>query len=576
MRPVVPFLTITAAVIALGCSPDSPVEPPPSPACAPGAAATDLTDLARYEGRTVAGASLACVILAPNARYLVMPQFATTAMPYAYYPYAIGLPGAPVVARGEVAARAVRSSVIDPVLPGPVHPADRLHDRLREAEARLRPDRSVRGAVRARAEGALAFATPAPALGTSRDFSILAGLTEPATFARATASLRFAGSHVLLYLDERASGSFTASELTALGRQFDEVLYPIDREAFGPESDVDGNGRIIVVLSPAVNALVRADECASFGYVTGYFFGFDLASTAPGSNRGEVFYAMTPDPGGVHSCAHSAADVARVLPATFVHELQHMISFARRVLEADGAPEVAWLNEGLSHLAEELAARYYESKYPAPAGRTAPGQLFPDSASALMLGNLRNSYRFLVAPRQHAVAACAPSSFCSTANRGASWLFLRWLADRHGDAAIRAMVQTGTRDARNIEQATGRSFPELFGDFVLATWSDSIVGASRGAVAERHRFATRNLRQMYNALYEAYGPLGGIPRPFPLEPLELRADERLQSAMHPGTFDIFAIRTPSGVARLPIGFTDESGALLSPLLSPQLAIMRLD
>src|SRR2546427_8348057 len=45
--------------------------------------------------------------------------------------------------------------------------------------------------------------------------------------------------------------------------------------------------------------------------------------------------------------------------STFIHEFQHMISFGQHYLGRAGAPEVLWLNEGLSHYAEEMGGRKY-------------------------------------------------------------------------------------------------------------------------------------------------------------------------------------------------------------------------
>ena len=86
------------------------------------------------------------------------------------------------------------------------------------------------------------------------------------------------------------------------------------------------------------------------------------------------------------------------MPATFVHEFQHMISFGQHVLARGGASESLWLNEGLSHIAEELAGKYFEAKFPPPSGRTDVNQLFPDSAQGYLTPNMRNAQRFLRTP----------------------------------------------------------------------------------------------------------------------------------------------------------------------------------
>ena len=64
-------------------------------------------------------------------------------------------------------------------------------------------------------------------------------------------------------------------------------------------------------MTPRVNALVPASDCAAKGFVTGFFYGRDLLPSLSNSNAGEIFFAMVPDPGGQYSCSHASADVMR-------------------------------------------------------------------------------------------------------------------------------------------------------------------------------------------------------------------------------------------------------------------------
>ena len=54
-----------------------------------------------------------------------------------------------------------------------------------------------------------------------------------------------------------------------------------------------------------------------------------------------------------------------------------MISFFHHVVARGGEAEEHWLNEGLSHIAEELASRVFERRYPAPLGRSTPHAALP-------------------------------------------------------------------------------------------------------------------------------------------------------------------------------------------------------
>ena len=96
-------------------------------------------------------------------------------------------------------------------------------------------------------------------------------------------------------------------------------------------------------------------NCNSTGSaILGFFFGLDLLPSQQHSNDGEIFYGVVP--GTVTSgCTISKSFATANLPGVFIHEFQHMISFNQHVLVRGGTVEDTWLNEGLSHFAEELA-----------------------------------------------------------------------------------------------------------------------------------------------------------------------------------------------------------------------------
>ena len=134
---------------------------------------------------------------------------------------------------------------------------------------------------------------------------------------------------------------------------------PIDTTAFGRESDLDGNGVVIVLLTQHVNDL--SPDCNTTGsIILGFFFGLDLLpGPGPGhSNDGEIFYGAVPRQ-DMPNCSVVHEDGSRPsrCPAVFIHEFQHMISFNQHVLVRGGDAEETWLNEGLSHFAEELGGR---------------------------------------------------------------------------------------------------------------------------------------------------------------------------------------------------------------------------
>ncbi|NIR38511.1 MAG: hypothetical protein GWO00_01660, partial [Gemmatimonadetes bacterium] len=102
---------------------------------------------------------------------------------------------------------------------------------------------------------------------------------------------------------------------------------------------------VIILFSPAVNALTPR---GSSGFVGGFFFGVDLLPDTEGSNAGEIFYTLVPDPDGIYSDPRPKDDILELVPAILAHEFQHMVHFNQRVLLLGAeANEAVWLSEGL-------------------------------------------------------------------------------------------------------------------------------------------------------------------------------------------------------------------------------------
>src|SRR5579859_1257365 len=287
---------------------------------------------------------------ATAAEYLVVPQLAT------------GVPA-------QTAAFRLVGDTIIPATPSAPQtarleagPAERFHQFLRLGDERRYWGFAPRVAPRAPAfEPTVATGGP-PAVNTLRAFMVCAN-TDCSTFNRVNARVRVVKSKVAIYVDTLApSGGLDSTQLDNIANTFDQRLYPIDTTAFGRESDIDSNSVVLVLMTNTVNKLVTASACNT-GFVAGFFYGADLDPNFrndPRSNKGEIFYSIVADPLGKLSCAHSVSVVQSILPVTFIHEFQHMISFGQHVLDRGGTGEVLWLNEGFSHYAEELGGRSYE------------------------------------------------------------------------------------------------------------------------------------------------------------------------------------------------------------------------
>lgn len=511
-----------------------------------------------------------------GASYLVVPQFATGSAPNTPTPYSIGLASG---ASATLVAVDGPSLEITPALSGSgsFRPPTRLDARQRALdallmnEARRQAERGGRESRRLSPSTRMRAAT-VPPLNSLQQFQVLSS-ESPIRFTRVGARLSYVGTNVLIYIDTLApANGFTTDQLTAFGQLFDQTLYPLDTATFGPPTDIDQNGHLIMLLSPLVNGLTPKNECATQGFVGGFFVGGDLGLTDTTSNKGEIFYSLVPDPNGTVSCTHTVAELEETTGATFLHELQHLINFGQHVLVHGGRAERGWLDEGMSIVGEELGSLYYENKYPPPTGRTNPAQLFPDSSQGYINGLLFDSYEYLL-KTDTATVTLHSDADNGLAWRGGDWLLARWLGDQKGTGIYKAMVESNLTGTANIANAAGESFDALFGDFSLSLYTDSLPGIPKSSIPSRDRFAYRNLRRMYQRLYDTSQPSSDVPRPFPIVTVPLSG--KISASMVPGTMSFYRLDTTTGESTVTVQFSAPDGTPLNGTLHPQVSIFRL-
>lgn len=232
-------------------------------------------------------------------------------------------------------------------------------------------------------------------------------------------------------------GGFTRRDYQRFAARFDTLVYPLDAGAFGDPSDIDGNGRVAILFTRAVNELTPANAGA---FVGGFFHPRDLfprtqSSTidvCATSNEGEMFYMLAPDPSGtVNGNVFRLGFVDTLTTGVLAHEFQHLINAGRRmyVNSAAQAFEETWLNEGLSHTAEELL--YFRESGFAPRSRLSSqsindtwahfGPWVSDDAS-----NFARFYLYLLDPGNHSPIDIGDE----LETRGATWAFLRFAVDQ--------------------------------------------------------------------------------------------------------------------------------------------------
>lgn len=495
-RYSVHFLLLGGAQILVGCSGGT------EPGGQPLDCTVPLTELAVGEHKVIDAAQTACVRLPAagggGAEYiyaaLATDGTETTSGVTADYK----LQGSGSKSAVVASAARVRSGPEKPSAP------TAFHSMLRARERAL----SERAGGARFAQGAAVTVVPIPpVVGDKRTFEVCS-TTACDSFVSRPATAMVVGQRVAIYLDDTVpTGGYDQADLVKVGELFDSHLYPIDTTAFGRESDLDNNGVVVVLLTPRVNALTP--DCNSTGTVIlGYFFGLDLLPSENHSNSGEVFYGLVPDPGN-STCDISKQFANAFLPPTFIHEFQHMISFNQHVLVRQGTSEDTWLNEGLSHFAEELGGRLIPDAECQPT--------FTNCESQFEQGDVVNSYayldslevKFLVEPG---------NSTGTLAERGGNWLFVRWLADHFaatqpaGTELTRALVQTSRHGSANVEAVTGADFSTLVGEWQLANYLDDLPDFTPGS--DRLQYSSINFRALYQSLFDG----GFVDKPYPLTP----------------------------------------------------------
>ncbi|HEY8470708.1 MAG TPA: hypothetical protein VIL18_13740 [Longimicrobiales bacterium] len=419
----------------------------------------------------------------PSAWYLVVAQNAADAAQQDLPFQLAGLVGP--VSETRVASAGVSASLgwtapSDPAIPWEA----RL--RARERELPLESAMPPRGEL-----GVLGYTLP-PEIGDRRTFQVL---NKDETFTRVTAEVKYVSERAVLYQDLNApSGGLTAADFAALGQLFDDPIYDAVVGAFGAPSDIDGDGRIIILFTPVVNEMTPR---GSQGFIAGFFYGLDL-TTEPNSNRAEIFYSLVPDPTGQFSDGRATSDVLRAVPPVLAHEFQHMVHFNQRFLLRNRPPEAQWLSEGLAHTAEDVVAAVLLAR--------------GDSrANNFLASNLARARLYLADPGGASLINEEPPG--SLEERGAQWLFIKYLMGHYGGADLLArLTQTTLTGTSNVTSATGRNWSALLAEWSVALWADDAPELQGLALDPRFTFPNVNLREEYARFGQAF-PLGPVSIP---------------------------------------------------------------
>ena len=397
---------------------------------------------------------LECHLLAggTGVAYLTLVYSAST-VGAARHPYrltVLGSSGPPPV--GEPAPR--RAAALDPSLDAEDRQAV-WDEHVRALERELIRRRST---TRTDDRPAAVSPSAVPELGEKRSFQVL---NAQGGFDQVGAVARSIGSQAAIFVDTLApADGFTTQELDALAARFDDVIHPRVTTTFGSASDLDANGRIVVLFTPAVNRLTPP---SSASFIGGFFYGVDLLPGTTGSNAAEIFYAIVPDPTGIYNGnVRSKQSVANVVPAILAHEFQHMVHFNERILVRDAtSQEALWLSEALAQMAEEMVYRDYVA--------------IGDTAGQTMFRTGTRQRARLYLQRPDTVSVIVTTGQGSLPERGAGFLNLLYVEDQLEGDVLARLTQTTRTGVANVESVTGAAWPDLLADWWSATFMDEAV-----------------------------------------------------------------------------------------------------
>jgi hypothetical protein len=353
------------------------------------------------------------------------------------------------------------------------------------------------------------------------------------------------------------AGGFTQAQFQQVGMVFDTLIFPVDVQNFGPPvfgAFIQPQNRIIIFYTRAVNELT---EPGSGSFVGGFFFGRDLfprtaqggLGACPASNEAPIMYLLAPDPQGAAGNRFSTEFVFRTTLSTVAHEFQHLINQARRLFAVPGAEpfEEVWLNEGLSHIAEEL--QFYAST-PLDPRRNIDIETLRSSdriRQAFNTYQISNFSRYIQYLEEPDTTSLLGQGELPT--RGASWAFLRYAADLEPgpDAAFfRRLVDGPATGVRNLANALPVNPIGLMQSWTVSVYTDDALPNTPFEL--RFQQPSWNFRSIIPEFRNATGE-----RIFPQFPLKVRTLS--------GTESTFSLRA-GGAAFLRFGVQPRGFATL--------------
>lgn len=260
-------------------------------------------------------------------------------------------------------------------------------------------------------------------------------LEDPGAYVPVEATVAGEGKEVRVYLDRHTPDSGLAVGLVdEIIRLLDDEIIPHSRTFLGEHADIDGDGKLAVLVTPWLGRL-----CGGKTSLNGFVRSNDFLAgiEAPFGNHGDIIYL------------NSKLSPGAALKTLLAHEYTHAVCFSRRLANPKRAPladEEDWLNEAIAHVAEN----FHRSDWSNLNQRIASFLKAPGKSPLVV----RDYYR----------AGLWRDPGC----RGATYLFLRFCVNQFGESLLRDLVESPASGRKNLERATGVPFAEIFRNWTIA------------------------------------------------------------------------------------------------------------
>lgn len=481
-----------------------------------------------------------CIVLPSGAagdRYRVGVTWPTTAEESTPRQVQLNVTGLGVSASPETTSATSTSVPVSPV-PGLSDAAfqramriagatGRFHAELREREAEMVRRIGTGGLLPRQRPGAATLAPLAASPAKLTIDTVTAGSCQTSPAAKTTAVLVHENADLAVYQDSAQHASTTQSIDASLAQRLEDYYTDYAKDMvdayWGPPSDIDGNGKVILFVSP-----VASDSVAAFVWA-GDFLDSDPASSGScaASNEAEIVYFNADL---IRDMV--AADPGYQALSTVAHEMKHVVGLYDRLAaqrRGVGQFNPSWIEEGTAEISGEMSSRiaWADNGGPAPdvqvarASFTSSGGITEENYGVAI--SLARAVWFL-SSQPNGLVATPDGAADGASIYGSGWLFMRWLGDAYGNPGhtslgdapfFRALTDSAAAGGvLGIANEVGASFETLLRQFYT-----TIMLHATGAGSSAHPFSSYDFVSS-TGIFSNPNPAGDFPWPVTLNGTE--------------------------------------------------------